>query len=87
MENTLFPVAMVCRGPDPRVLSIVENAVPQGLAHISSHGPALATLELAGGVAAKLGIMVGDKVEAPSLAPATPAAPVVQAAQPTTKTP
>ena len=78
---------MVLIEPGQRVHAIVENAVPQSLTHISSHCPALATLELAGGVTAKLGIMVGDKVEAASLAPAAPAAPVVQAAQPTTKTP
>ncbi|MGG6429321.1 DUF192 domain-containing protein [Acetobacter ghanensis] len=69
MENTLVPLDIVFIGPDQRVQSIVENAVPQSLAHISSHGPALATLELAGGVTAKLGIVVGDKVESASLAP------------------
>lgn len=90
MENTLVPLDIVFIGPDQRVQAIVENAVPQSLAHISSHGPALATLELAGGVTARLGIMVGDKVDSPSLAPAAPAAPatpVAQAVQPTTKTP
>ena len=87
MENTLVPLDIVFIGPDQRVQAIVENAVPQSLAHISSHGPALATLELAGGVTARLGIMVGDKVEAASLAPAAPVASVPQAAQPTTKTP
>lgn len=87
MENTLVPLDIVFIGPDQRVQAIVENAVPQSLAHISSHGPALATLELAGGVTARLGIMVGDKVEAASLVPAAPVASVPQAAQPTTKTP
>lgn len=87
MENTLVPLDIVFIGPDLRVQSIVENAVPQSLAHISSHGPALATLELAGGVTAKLGIMVGDKVEAASLALPTPAGSLPQTAQPTTKTP
>ncbi len=87
MENTLVPLDIVFIGPDQRVQAIVENAVPQSLAHISSHGPALATLELAGGVTAKLGIMVGDKVEAASLAPATPAPALPQTGQPTTKTP
>lgn len=86
MENTLVPLDIVFIGPDRRVQAIVENAVPQSLAHISSHGPALATLELAGGVTAKLGIVVGDKVESATLAPP---APVTQprTEQPTTKTP
>lgn len=88
MENTLVPLDIVFIGPDRRVQAIVENAVPQSLAHISSHGPALATLELAGGVTAKLGILVGDKVEAASLAPATATpAPSAATAQPPIKTP
>ena len=39
--------------------------MPQSLAVIDSHGPVLATLELAGGTTARLGIPVGDKVLAP----------------------
>ncbi|MCP1195438.1 DUF192 domain-containing protein [Acetobacter senegalensis] len=67
MENTLVPLDIVFIAPDHRIQAIAENAVPRSLAHISSHGPVSATLELAGGVTAKMGITVGDKVEAPSL--------------------
>ena len=67
MRNTLVPLDIVFIGPDKRIQAITENAVPQSLAHISSHGPVVATLELAGGTTAKLGIVVGDKVEAASL--------------------
>lgn len=67
MENTLVPLDIVFIGTDHRIQAIAENAVPRSLAHISSHGPVTATLELAGGVTARLGITVGDKVEAPSL--------------------
>nr|WP_298794180.1 DUF192 domain-containing protein [uncultured Acetobacter sp.] len=67
MENTLVSLDIVFIGTDHRIQAIAENAVPRSLAHISSHGPVGATLELAGGVTAKLGITVGDKVEAPSL--------------------
>lgn len=67
MENTLVPLDIVFIAPDQRIQAIAENAVPRSLAHISSHGPAAATLELPGGTASRLGIMVGDKVESPSL--------------------
>ncbi|BAI00522.1 hypothetical protein APT_02411 [Acetobacter pasteurianus NBRC 101655] len=67
MENTLIPLDIVFIDADHRIQAITENAVPRSLARISSHGPVAATLELAGGVTAKFGITVGDKVEAPSL--------------------
>ncbi|ACI50859.1 protein of unknown function DUF192 [Gluconacetobacter diazotrophicus PA1 5] len=67
MENTLVPLDIVFIGEDGRISSITENAVPQSLARISSHGPARATLELQGGLTAKLGIVVGDKVESKAL--------------------
>lgn len=67
MENTLIPLDIVFIAPDHRIQAIAENAVPRSLAHISSHGVVSATLELAGGTTARLGITVGDKVEAPSL--------------------
>ena len=67
MKNTLVPLDIVFIGADNRIQAIAENTVPQSLAHISSHGPAVATLELAGGVTARLGIVVGDKVDAAAL--------------------
>jgi uncharacterized protein len=63
MENTLVPLDMVFINPDGTIRSIAENTVPQSLAVIDSHGPVLATLELAGGTTALLGIRVGDKVQ------------------------
>lgn len=68
MQNTAVPLDIVFIGTDGRIASIVENAVPYSLAYISSHGPVLATLELAGGLTAKLGITVGDKVVSSALA-------------------
>ncbi|MCE0743065.1 DUF192 domain-containing protein [Acetobacter sicerae] len=67
MENTLVPLDIVFIDADGRIQSITENAVPQSLARISSHGPAMATLELQGGITAKLGIVVGDRVTSASL--------------------
>jgi uncharacterized membrane protein (UPF0127 family) len=65
MKNTLVPLDMVFIAADGTIDSIAENTVPQSLRIISSHGPVLATLELAGGTTARLGITVGDKVLAP----------------------
>ncbi|CUW46291.1 hypothetical protein ATCC53582_00383 [Novacetimonas hansenii] len=67
MQHTLVPLDIVFIGTDNRVSSIVENAVPLSLAHISSHGAVRATLELQGGLTEKLGIVVGDKVESAAL--------------------
>ena len=62
MENTLVPLDMVFINQDGTIRSIAENTVPESLAEISSHGPVLATLELAGGTTGRLNITVGDKV-------------------------
>ncbi|HUC19074.1 MAG TPA: DUF192 domain-containing protein [Acetobacteraceae bacterium] len=62
MENTLVPLDMVFITEDGTIDSIAENTVPRSLAVISSHGPVVATLELQGGIASKLGIQVGDRV-------------------------
>jgi len=64
MRNTLVPLDMVFINADGTIRAIAENTVPESLATISSHGPVLAVLELAGGVTARLGIVVGDKVVA-----------------------
>lgn len=65
MKNTLVPLDMVFIAADGTIRSIAENAVPQSLRIIDSGGPVVATLELAGGTTARLGIEVGDKVIAP----------------------
>ena len=62
MKNTLVPLDMVFIGADGTIHRIAEDAVPQSLAVISSDGPVVATLELQGGITAKLGILVGDHV-------------------------
>ncbi|MBB2180905.1 DUF192 domain-containing protein [Gluconacetobacter tumulicola] len=67
MENTLVSLDIVFIGEDGRISAIAENAVPQSLARISSHGPVRATLELQGGLTEKLGIVVGDKVDSKTL--------------------
>ncbi len=62
MCNTLAPLDMVFIRSDGVIDSIAENTVPQSLAEIDSRGPVRATLELAAGTTARLGIRVGDKV-------------------------
>ncbi|HEX5328303.1 MAG TPA: DUF192 domain-containing protein [Acetobacteraceae bacterium] len=65
MKNTLVPLDMVFIAANGTIDSIAENTVPHSLRNIASHGEVLATLELAGGTTARLGITVGDKVLAP----------------------
>ena len=62
MKNTLVPLDMVFINADGTIRSIAENTVPQSLAVIDSRGPVRATLELQGGITAKLDIRVGDVV-------------------------
>lgn len=62
MKNCPVPEDMVFIGEDGRIAHIAENTVPESEANISSGGPVRATLELQGGITAKLGIAVGDRV-------------------------
>jgi uncharacterized membrane protein (UPF0127 family) len=62
MRNTLVPLDMVFINADGTIRSIEEDTTPRSLAQVDSHGPVRATLELAGGVTAKLDIRVGDTV-------------------------
>ena len=64
MRNTLAPLDMIFINTDGTIRAIAEDTVPRSLAVIDSRGPVRATLELAAGVTAKLGITVGDKVQA-----------------------
>jgi uncharacterized protein len=65
MKNTFVPLDMVFIRADGTIDSIAEDTVPHSLRVVSSHGPVVATLELAGGTTERLGITVGDKVLGP----------------------
>ncbi len=65
MKNTVSSLDMVFIRADGTIRTIVEDTTPRSLAVISSNGPVRATLELAAGTTARLGIRVGDKVEQP----------------------
>jgi hypothetical protein len=62
MCNTVVSLDMVFIKPDGTIDSIAQNAAPFSLAEVASDGPVRATLELAAGTAARLGIRVGDTV-------------------------
>lgn len=63
MKNTIAPLDMVFINADGTIRRIAENTTPRSLATIASGGPVRATLELAAGTAARLGLQVGDRVE------------------------
>jgi uncharacterized membrane protein (UPF0127 family) len=62
MKNTLIPLDMLFIDAQGRIIYIRENTTPQSEALISTPAPVKAVLELAGGLSAKHGIHVGDRV-------------------------
>ena len=62
MKNTYIPLDMIFIARDGSVTRIAANAEPLSEAIIPSGGPCVAVLELNGGVAARIGLRVGDKV-------------------------
>jgi uncharacterized membrane protein (UPF0127 family) len=62
MRNTLIPLDMVFIRADGRVLSIARNVRPLDESPVPAGGAIRAVLELAGGRAAQIGVLPGDKV-------------------------
>jgi uncharacterized membrane protein (UPF0127 family) len=62
MRNTYIPLDMVFIRADGTVHRVEARAEPLNEKIIPSRGPVVAVLELAGGVAEKLGLKAGDKV-------------------------
>lgn len=67
MRNTLVPLDIVFIDSTNHIHAIAENTVPLSEAILRSDGVVANTLELAGGVTAKLGIRVGDAVTSSAL--------------------
>ncbi len=63
MENCPVPEDMLFVDSGGIIRHIAEDTVPQSLAQISSQGVVKATIELQGGITAKLNIRVGDRIE------------------------
>lgn len=65
MKNTYIPLDMLFVAGDGRVVYIAANTKPELLDVITAGRPVKAVIELAGGVAARLGIKPGDRVRHP----------------------
>lgn len=63
MENTFIPLDMLFIRADGTIARIAERTEPLSRRTIPSGEPVLSVLEINGGVAEKLGIKPGDKVE------------------------
>lgn len=62
MKNTFIPLDMLFIAADGRISHIHPNATPQSEATIRGPSPVKAVLEINGGLAAVLGIRIGDVV-------------------------
>ncbi len=69
MKNTYIPLDMIFIAPDGSVTRIAADAQPLSETIVPSGGPCVAVLELNGGVAAQIGLKVGDKVRHPFFKP------------------
>lgn len=62
MKNTYIPLDIIFIDAEGRIITIAANTTPHSLKRIPSNGVARGVLEINGGLAAKLGIKVGDRV-------------------------
>ena len=69
MKNTYIPLDMIFIARSGAVTRIVDRADPLSETPIPSGGPCAAVLELNGGVAAQIGLKIGDRVRHPFFKP------------------
>lgn len=62
MKNTYIPLDMVFIGEDEKIVDIHRSAEPLSEEHITPKAPAIAVLEVNGGLTKTLDINIGDKV-------------------------
>ncbi len=67
MKNTLIPLDMIFLDPTGTITHIHENAVPLDETTIDGGRNVLAVLEINGGLAAQIGLDVGDTLRHPRL--------------------
>jgi len=65
MKNTFIPLDILFIDAGGRIITIAANTTPLSLERIPSSGAVRGVLEVKGGMAAKLGIKVGDRVRHP----------------------
>ncbi len=69
MKNTPLSLDMVFVGSDHKISGIITNTEPFSERLIESEDPAIAVIEFNAGTAKRLGLAIGDVVEAAVLAP------------------
>jgi uncharacterized membrane protein (UPF0127 family) len=62
MKNTFISLDIIFIDAEGRIISIAEKTTPLSLTPLPSGGEARGVLEINGGLSAKLGIKVGDRV-------------------------
>jgi len=67
MRNTHLSLDLIFIGADGRIVNIAERAVPYTDTAVRSTGPAIAVLEINGGLAREMGIAAGDRVQHPRI--------------------
>ncbi len=77
MKNTFIPLDLLYVKPNGTIGKIVSNAKPKDETPMPSPGPVSAVIEINGGLAEKLGVRVGDKVDSPVILVGESVAPTV----------
>lgn len=65
MRNTFIPLDMIFISRSGAVVGLVENAEPLSERIISSGAPADGVIEVNAGIAAKIGVRIGDRIRHP----------------------
>lgn len=63
MRNTPIPLDIIFIAPDRTIINIARETVPYSLESVRSAAPAIAVLEVRGGLTEERGIEPGDRVE------------------------